>query len=153
VHGISLRGNTAGTEISSNTLRGFGTSPVSTGGSHGSLTRKDNNTDGWRDTSSLMTRALRYAKPMNIIWACVLLIVIVSMLRSGAGMRKVRRGAHPYARQKGLLERPARALRDHLVGIAQPETSPNGTAERVKVPVPRPARVDAAHPDFWSAKR
>jgi parallel beta-helix repeat protein len=153
VHGIALRGNTGGTEVSSNTLRGFGTSPVSTGSSHGSLTRKDNNTDGWHDTSSLMTRALRYAKPMNIIWACVILIVIFSMLRSGTGLRKIRRGAHPYARQRALVERPAPALREHLIRTAQPETPPNGTADRVKVPGPRPARVDGVHPDFWSARR
>jgi parallel beta-helix repeat protein len=97
-HGISLRGGLGTTTVTNNTLGGYGTSAVSASGSYGTVERDDNAVDGWRDTSSLTTKVLRYAKPMNVIWAFVFMLVLFSMLRSrGAGMRKIRRGTHPYA--------------------------------------------------------
>jgi parallel beta-helix repeat protein len=135
-HGITLKGGTGGTELTSNQLSGSGPSAVSTSDAHGSLVRDNNDTDGWRDTSSIITRVLRYAKPMNIIWACVLLIVIISMIRSrGTGMQKIRRGSHPYAMQQRLRHRPVQALRDHMRG-APPPRKPPSAPDRVTMPLP-----------------
>ncbi|MCO5968887.1 right-handed parallel beta-helix repeat-containing protein [Actinoallomurus soli] len=115
-HGIVLRGGTDGTQVVSNTLRGSGPSAISKAGSHGTLTRENNDTSGWDDTSSLLTKAMRYAKPMNVIWAAVFLIVIFMMVRSRALPRRNRRGIDPYAAQRQLAERPARALRSITAG-------------------------------------
>ncbi|GAA0366340.1 right-handed parallel beta-helix repeat-containing protein [Actinoallomurus spadix] len=115
-HGIVLRGGTGGTHVVSNTLRGSGPSAISKAGSHGALTRENNDTSGWDDTSGLLTKAMRYAKPMNVIWAAVFLIVVFMMVRSRALPRRNRRGIDPYAAQRRLAERPARALRGLTAG-------------------------------------
>jgi parallel beta-helix repeat protein len=148
-HGITLKGGTGGTEITSNTLSGSGLSAVSKSGSHGSLKRNNNNTNGWHDTSSLLTRALRYAKPMNVIWACVFLIVIISILRSrDSGSRADRRRVDPYAPQRKLAERPAHLLRGSPSGAAPAGAALPGPAGRVTVPNPRPAPDDEVRPGF-----
>jgi parallel beta-helix repeat protein len=115
-HGIVLRGGMDGTQVISNTLRGSGPSAISKAGSHGELTRSNNDTSGWDDTSSLLTKTLRYAKPMNVIWAAVFLIVIFMVLRSRALPRRNRRGIDPYEAQRRLAERPAHALRSITAG-------------------------------------
>jgi hypothetical protein len=144
-HAITLRGDTSGTEITSNTLSGAGTSAVSTSHAHGSLKRHNNNADRWHDTSSFASRVLRYAKPMNIIWACVLLLVVFSMLRSrDAGLRVSRRGVHPYAAQQRLAGRPARVLLRNWHGANPPRGQPDGEVT-APIPVP-PVQHSAGNP-------
>ncbi|TDD69809.1 right-handed parallel beta-helix repeat-containing protein, partial [Actinomadura rubrisoli] len=81
-HGIALHGAAGGSQIRDNSLSGSGTSAVSTSRSQGKVTKENNDTDGWHDTASLWMKARRYMTPLNVIWACVFAVVIVSMLRS-----------------------------------------------------------------------
>jgi parallel beta-helix repeat protein len=151
VHGIVLRGGTGGTKVTGNTLRGSGPSAVSRSGSHGSLTRAGNDTSGWDDTSSILTKTLRYAKPMNVIWACVFTIVIFSILRSrAAGLRKIRRGAHPYASQLRLAERPVLALQGRVSGAQQLAAAfPSKPAGDVTAPIDRPVSQGEGEPGIF----
>ncbi|GAA4238292.1 hypothetical protein GCM10022254_53620 [Actinomadura meridiana] len=104
-HAVTLLGDSDGTEVRSNTFEGSGTSAISTSRSHGDVTKKDNNTDHWTDTATLWMKARRYLKPMNFIWGCVFIVVIVSMIRArGSRQRFARFGIHPYA-----LQRPVEA--------------------------------------------
>ncbi|KAA9375237.1 right-handed parallel beta-helix repeat-containing protein [Microbispora cellulosiformans] len=114
-HGITMVGDVGATEITRNTVAGSGTSAISVSRSAHRVNEHDNVEDAWHDTSTFWVKAKRYVKPMNLIWAAVILLVIVSALRSrqvGADRRR-RRAAigDPYARQRVLEERPALALR------------------------------------------
>ncbi|WP_119729842.1 right-handed parallel beta-helix repeat-containing protein [Thermomonospora amylolytica] len=108
LHGVSLVGPAGGTRISGNTFGGAGRSAVDLLRATGPVDARDNNTRGWRDTADLTTQIRRIAKPMNVIWAGVFLLVVVSALRSrNAGPLVGRRGAHPYERQRRLEHRQA----------------------------------------------
>ncbi|GAA2397898.1 hypothetical protein GCM10010191_00710 [Actinomadura vinacea] len=111
-HGITLKGVNGGSTVRNNTLSGSGTSAVSTSGSSGKVRKEDNDTEGWNDTASLWTKAQRYAKPMNMIWAGVFLLVVISMLRARGqdGIRIGRTGVHPYTSQQPLEKREVRRL-------------------------------------------
>ncbi|MBA9006476.1 right-handed parallel beta-helix repeat-containing protein [Thermomonospora cellulosilytica] len=109
-HGISVLGDADGTQITSNTVRGSGTSAVHVSRAHGDVERDDNDLDGWHDTSTLWMKARRFVKPMNLVWAGVFLLVIVSMVRSRDAGPRLRRGSHPYAPQRRLDHRPAQVL-------------------------------------------
>jgi parallel beta-helix repeat protein len=127
-HGISLIGDVRGARVMGNTLTGAGTSAVDTVRSRGTATVTGNNIGGWHNTAGFWTEVKRVAKPMNIIWICVFLLVIVSALRSRtSGLRIGRRGVHPYEAQQVLEERPALALeRAPRDGFAEREPDPAG---------------------------
>ncbi len=106
-HGITLVGNAGGSEIRDNHLSGSGTSAVSTSRAHGGIEKSGNDTGGWNDTASLWMKAQRYMTPLNIIWTCVLLMVIITMIRARTGgLRIGRRGTHPYVLQQPMELRP-----------------------------------------------
>ncbi|MEO3782927.1 right-handed parallel beta-helix repeat-containing protein [Actinocorallia sp. B10E7] len=107
-HGITVVGDADDTEITRNTLKGAGTSAVSTARSSGDVYRNHNDTDGWKDTSGFWSKAKRYLKPMNLIWAGVILLVVITALRSGGSRNQ---GTNPYGKQTKLEERPAIELR------------------------------------------
>ncbi|XVQ10655.1 right-handed parallel beta-helix repeat-containing protein [Spirillospora sp. CA-255316] len=111
-HGITLKGSNDGSTVRNNTLSGSGTSAVSTSGSTGTVRKEDNNTEGWHDTASLWMKAKRYAKPMNMIWAAVFLMVVISMLRARGqgGIRIGRTGVHPYSLQQPMEKRQVWSL-------------------------------------------
>jgi parallel beta-helix repeat protein len=112
-HAITLRGAAGGSRVTGNTLDGTGTSAVSSAASHGRVAKSNNHTDGWHDTSTFLSKAKEYVKPMNVIWTCVLLLVLLAMFRSrGTGRRRTRQD--PYKLQRPLAERPADRLRDLL---------------------------------------
>ena len=118
LHGITFRGAAGGSTVRNNTLSGSGTSAVSTSGSHGRVLKEGNNTDAWRDTASLWMKTQRYAKPMNLIWAGVFLLVVLTMMRSGRRRDRGHggRGTDPYALQRPLEERGVRRLTHRAAG-------------------------------------
>jgi parallel beta-helix repeat protein len=117
-HGITLIGNATGSRITRNTFSGAGTSALDFDRSRGAEA-SDNNTAGWHNTAGFWTEVRRIAKPMNIIWACVFLIVLVSALRSrDSGLRIGRRGANPYERQLPLAHGSVRLLRRAPAGTS-----------------------------------
>jgi parallel beta-helix repeat protein len=127
-HGVSLIGDVRGARVMGNTLTGAGTSAVDTARSRGTATVTNNNIGGWHNTAGFWTEVKRVAKPMNIIWTCVFLLVTVSALRSRtSGLRIGRRDAHPYEAQQVLEERPALPLeRAPGDGFAELEPDPAG---------------------------
>jgi parallel beta-helix repeat protein len=112
LHAISLLGAAKGTKITGNTLGGAGRSALDTGRAKGTTTVAQNNTDGWQDTAGFWTMVGRIAKPMNLIWLGVVLLIVISALRAvrGDGPRVGRRFVHPFESQRLLEERPARLL-------------------------------------------
>ncbi|RAY14539.1 right-handed parallel beta-helix repeat-containing protein [Actinomadura craniellae] len=130
-HGVTFVGAVGGSEATRNTIAGAGPSAVDRARSTGDVIRKDNQTGGWKDTSSLWIRIKRFLKPMNLIWAGVFLLVITSAIRSRGTGPKIGRRAnrHPYDRQRLMEERPVQVLKRR-----PPSTSPNGSGpERPEV--------------------
>jgi nitrous oxidase accessory protein NosD len=129
-HGVSVLGGSEGTEVTSNTIRGAGTSAVHVSRAQGRVERSDNDTEGWTDTSTLWMKAQRWFKPMNLVWAAVFLLVITSAVRSREAGPSVRRGAHPYERQHRLEERRTQVLQRRLPhhGSDTAPRSPNGAS-------------------------
>ncbi|SNT35254.1 protein TonB, links inner and outer membranes [Streptosporangium subroseum] len=106
-HGITVIGDAGGSEITRNTLIGWGTSAISTARAADRLNKHNNDEDRWDDTSSFWVKAKRYVKPMNVIWAGVILLVVVSAVRSRGTVierRRPREIRNPYALQKALGE-------------------------------------------------
>ncbi|MVZ99150.1 right-handed parallel beta-helix repeat-containing protein [Actinomadura sp. LD22] len=124
-HGITLRGNVNGTVITGNTLSGAGTSVMDVDRATGKYQNANNNIKGWHKTAGFVTWLKRIFKPMNVIWAGVFLLVAISMFRSrGTRLRIGSLGAHPYAAQDKLEERPVRLLR-------RADTVPSQDGQRV----------------------
>ncbi|MEZ0074677.1 right-handed parallel beta-helix repeat-containing protein [Planotetraspora sp. GP83] len=109
LHAISVLGTATGSKITGNTLGGAGRGALDTGRTTGAPTVGQNNTDGWQDTAGFWTTVKRIAKPMNLIWFGVILIIVISALRAlrSDGPRAGRRFVNPYDRQRVLEERPA----------------------------------------------
>ncbi|SEF52323.1 putative cofactor-binding repeat-containing protein [Thermomonospora echinospora] len=122
LHGVTLLGDTTGTQIVGNTLAGAGRSAIDQVRSDGQVTVRNNNTGGWQETAAFWTQVKRIAKPMNIIWAGVFLLVVVSALRSREIGPRIgrRRDVHPYELQRVLEERPAVVLERPEPAGAQP---------------------------------
>jgi parallel beta-helix repeat protein len=124
-HGVTLIGNANGSRITGNTFSGAGTSVLDDDRSRGTVAATGNNTKGWHNTAGLASQIKRVAKPMNIIWACVFLLVLVSALRSrSSGLRIGRRGVHPYG-QRELEERPVRLLPREPVTVSDQVEPPD----------------------------
>ncbi|MFC4056716.1 right-handed parallel beta-helix repeat-containing protein [Planomonospora corallina] len=113
LHAISVLGAAEGTRIEGNTLGGAGRSALDTGRARGEPAVTRNNVDGWQDTAGFWTTVRRIAKPMNLIWFGVILLIVVAAFRSlgGDGPRVGRRFVDPYGKQTLLEERPVRILR------------------------------------------
>lgn len=111
-HGITLVGVTGDTEITRNTVVGSGTSAISLARSDDRAYSHNNDVDRWNDTSSLWVKFQRYLKPMNLIWAGVFLLIVMSAIRGrSVQARRMRGGVRdPYELQKALEERPVREL-------------------------------------------
>ncbi|WP_272496868.1 right-handed parallel beta-helix repeat-containing protein [Actinomadura terrae] len=134
-HGITLVGNAGGSEIRDNHLSGRGTSAVSTSRAHGDIDKSGNDTGGWTDTASLWMKAQRYMTPLNVIWTCVLLMVVITMIRARTGgLRLGRRGAHPYMLQQPMELRPVWRL----------PRMPRPGQRQAPAPGPAPAPAPAA---------
>ncbi|MEU8382144.1 right-handed parallel beta-helix repeat-containing protein [Streptosporangium sp. NPDC048865] len=113
-HGITVVGDATGSEITRNTVIGSGTSAISVARAADTVNKHNNDEEQWNDTSSFWVKAERYVKPMNVIWAAVILLVIVSAIRSrGVSDRRQRRGEirNPYERQRLLVEKRSEQLR------------------------------------------
>ncbi|WP_436758457.1 right-handed parallel beta-helix repeat-containing protein [Streptosporangium sp. V21-05] len=113
-HGITVVGDATGSEITRNTVIGAGTSAISVARAADTVNKHNNDEDQWNDTSSFWVKAKRYVKPMNVIWAAVILLVVVSAIRSrGVLERRQRRTEirNPYAQQKLLAEGRFQLLR------------------------------------------
>ncbi|GAA0379531.1 hypothetical protein Acor_00930 [Acrocarpospora corrugata] len=113
-HGITVIGDARASEITRNTIVGSGTSAISVARAAGKVNKHNNDEDKWVDTSSFWVQAKRYVKPMNVIWAGVFLLVIVSAIRSrGVMERQRKRGTlgNPYEHQQALVEKPLMLLR------------------------------------------
>ncbi|GAA0366332.1 right-handed parallel beta-helix repeat-containing protein [Actinoallomurus spadix] len=124
-HGVSLVGQVGGARITGNTFGGAGTSALDVSRAKGTAAISNNGTAGWHDTAGFWTEVRRVAKPMNIIWTLVFLLVVVSALRSrGSGLRIGRRHVHPYEGQRTLEQRPVLALQ-RARKVPTTETSPD----------------------------
>ncbi|MGP3918678.1 right-handed parallel beta-helix repeat-containing protein [Nonomuraea sp. 10N515B] len=113
-HGITVIGAAGDTEITRNTVVGAGTSAISVARADGKVNKHNNDEERWRDTSSFWVKARRFVKPMNLIWAGVILLVIVSALRSRAAVerQRSRNGIHnPYDLQRAMEQRAVMELR------------------------------------------
>ncbi|MCO5968888.1 right-handed parallel beta-helix repeat-containing protein [Actinoallomurus soli] len=124
-HGVSLVGQVGGARVTGNTFGGAGTSALDVSRAKGTAAISNNGTTGWHDTAGFWTEVKRVAKPMNIIWTLVFLLVVVSALRSrGSGLRIGRRHVHPYDDQRKLEQRPVLALQ-RARKVDTTETSPD----------------------------
>jgi nitrous oxidase accessory protein NosD len=141
-HGITVVGDAGDTEITRNTVAGSGTSAISVARADDKVNKHNNDEERWRDTSTFWVKAKRYVKPMNLIWAGVILLVIVSALRSrGVAERRDRDGPRdPYDLQRVMEERPATELRPARA------TEPDGSAADQDVWYGRPSRREHATP-------
>ena len=106
-HGISVVGASKGTVIANNVVGGEGPGAVDTARAKGSVTTRGNSTDGWHDSTPLLTRIKdAVIHPMTLLWGVIVGFVLLSMLR-GMGRRDRRggglRGSHPYAHQMAHL--------------------------------------------------
>ncbi|MEV5407860.1 right-handed parallel beta-helix repeat-containing protein [Thermopolyspora sp. NPDC052614] len=112
LHAVSVLGKAEGTVITGNTLSGAGRSAIDVGRAVGKLNVAQNNTSGWQDTAGFWTMVKRIAKPMNLIWFGVIMLIVVSALRAlrSDGPRVGRRIVHPYEKQAPLEERPVWSL-------------------------------------------
>jgi parallel beta-helix repeat protein len=111
-HGVTLVGNAGGTRITGNSFSGSGISVLDYRRSRGTVTATGNNAERWHTTAGFWTEVKRIVKPMNIVWASVILLIIVSAVRSrGSALRIGRRGVHPYEQQQDLAERSVWILR------------------------------------------
>ncbi|MGI5283052.1 right-handed parallel beta-helix repeat-containing protein [Nonomuraea polychroma] len=113
LHAVSVLGAADGTAITGNTLGGAGRSALDTARAKGKLALAQNNTAGWQNTAGFWTMVKRIAKPMNLIWFGVILLIVIAALRAlrGDGPRVGRRFVSPYEKQMVLEERPAWVLR------------------------------------------
>jgi hypothetical protein len=113
LHAVSVLGAAEGTQITGNTLGGAGRSAIDTGRATGKPAVSENNTDGWQDTAGFWTMVRRIAKPMNLIWFGVILLIVIAALRAlrSDGPRVGQRFVNPYDKQMPLEERPAWVLR------------------------------------------
>ncbi|MDF5754311.1 right-handed parallel beta-helix repeat-containing protein [Spongiactinospora sp. TRM90649] len=154
-HGITVIGAAGATEITRNTTVGAGTSAISVARADGKVNKHNNDEERWKDTSSFWTKAQRYVKPMNVIWAGVILLVIVSALRSRATVERRRRrtGIHnPYELQRWMEHRPVMELRAASANEPreQAEHRPQATHPLHLAHPPHPAQPSAsgypAHP-------
>ncbi|GAB1824212.1 right-handed parallel beta-helix repeat-containing protein [Herbidospora sp. RD11066] len=112
LHGVSVLGVATGTEITGNTLGGAGRSALDTARATGVKAVTTNNVDGWQDTADFWTTVKRIAKPMNLIWFGVILVIAISAIRAlgNNGPRVGRRVVNPYERQAVMEERPVWSL-------------------------------------------
>jgi parallel beta-helix repeat protein len=112
LHGATLIGDTGGSDLSGNTFSGAGLSALDLIRARGTVIETGNNIAGWHTTSGFWTEVRRIATPLNIIWGCVFLLVIVSAMRSRSVKTRFgwRRGTDPYAHQRELPIRQPRRL-------------------------------------------
>ncbi|WP_157518483.1 right-handed parallel beta-helix repeat-containing protein [Herbidospora mongoliensis] len=134
-HGVTLVGLADGSEIARNTIVGSGTSAVSSARSTGNVNDHNNNEEQWVDTSTFWSKAKRYVKPMNVIWAGVILLILVSALRSRGVMdRRRKRIIDPYELQQAMEERPSWTLSNPAT--ASPGGGFNGRTRPTQPAVP-----------------
>ncbi|MER5645396.1 right-handed parallel beta-helix repeat-containing protein [Streptosporangium sp. NPDC002524] len=128
-HGITVVGDATGSEITRNTVIGAGTSAISVARAADTVNKHNNDEEQWNDTSSFWVKAKRYVKPMNVIWAGVILLVVVSAIRSrGVLERRQRRTEirNPYEQQRLLAEGRFQLLRHATPPPPDPfETAPD----------------------------
>ncbi|WP_198168411.1 right-handed parallel beta-helix repeat-containing protein [Herbidospora yilanensis] len=124
-HGVTVVGAADGSEIARNTIVGAGTSAVSTARSSGDVNDHNNDEKRWVDTSTFWSKVKRYVKPMNVIWAGVILLILLSALRSRGVMDRRRDSiVDPYEHQQAMEERPSWTLPN--VATAEPGSGFNG---------------------------
>ncbi|MDF5754312.1 right-handed parallel beta-helix repeat-containing protein [Spongiactinospora sp. TRM90649] len=113
LHAVTVLGAAGGSQITGNTLGGAGRSALDIARTTGKLVVERNNLDGWQDTAGFWTSVRRIAKPMNLIWFGVIVLIVIAALRSlrGDGPRAGRRFVNPYEKQTLMEERPVRILR------------------------------------------
>ncbi len=117
-HGITLVGTVGGTRVADNTLTGSGPSPVSASRAKGSVLVTRNATAGWHNTTPMLTRVKRMARPMTLIWLGVFLLIALAGLKGRGARRKLKAqgkrttfvGRHPYQNQQPLPSKPAREI-------------------------------------------
>ncbi|MFB9674739.1 right-handed parallel beta-helix repeat-containing protein [Streptosporangium vulgare] len=113
-HGITVVGDATGSEITRNTVIGSGTSAISVARAADTVNKHNNDEEQWNDTSSFWVKAKRFVKPMNVIWAGVILLVVVSAIRSRGVLERRRRLTeirNPYEQQRLLAEGRFQLLR------------------------------------------
>lgn len=117
LHAISVLGAAEGLKITGNTLGGAGRSALDTGRATGTLTVSQNNTGGWQETAGFWTMVRRIAKPMNLIWFGVILLIVISALRAvrSGGPQVGHRFVNPFEKQMLMEERPIWLLRTAAV--------------------------------------
>lgn len=95
-HGVSVVGSAKGTAVDYNVLAGSGPSAIDTVRSHGGVSTKDNQQTGWHDTTPWYLYFKKLLHPMTVLWACILILVLLSAIRSRKSRAIV---VHPYAHQ------------------------------------------------------
>ncbi len=134
-HGVTIVGAADGSEVARNTIVGAGTSAVSTARSSGDVSDHNNDEEKWVDTSTFWSKAKRYVKPMNVIWAGVILLILVSAIRSRGVMERRRNGiVDPYELQKAMEDRPAWTLGN--AATSEPSSGFNGRHRPTQPAVP-----------------
>lgn len=98
-HGISVVGAGGGTSVTNNVITGVGSSAIDTARASGTIAEHSNVDANWHDTTSLVTQYFHMLlHPMSLLWAAILVLVLVSMIK---GMRRgdIVPGTNPYARK------------------------------------------------------
>lgn len=100
VHGITLVGDVEGSTLQQNTVSGRGPSALDVQRADGVDRREfDNELGGWSDTTPWLVTLKRVLQPLNLLWATLAVIVIVTALR---GARRRTGVVHPYADSRPL---------------------------------------------------
>jgi len=101
VHGIALVGDVEGSTLQQNTVSGRGPSALDVQRADGVDRREfDNDLGGWSDTTPWLVTLKRVLQPLNLLWATIAVIVIVTALR---GARRRTGVVHPHADSRSLI--------------------------------------------------
>lgn len=131
-HGITVVGDAEGSEITRNTLIGAGTSAISVARANDRLNTHNNDEEQWDDTSSLWVKVKRFIKPMNVIWAAVILLIVVSAFRARGVAERRQHGQgirDPYEHQQALVEKQVLVL-PHAAPNQPEQPAPAGPPTR-----------------------
>ncbi|MUK02281.1 right-handed parallel beta-helix repeat-containing protein [Vibrio cholerae] len=92
-HGITIVGQTEGTDVAQNTIAGKGPSAVDSRRAD-SVTVSANTTNAWNDTTPWYIMVRNFFQPLTVLWLFLALIVVFTAIK-GAG--RSREKTHPYA--------------------------------------------------------
>ncbi|RZS87078.1 parallel beta helix pectate lyase-like protein [Motilibacter rhizosphaerae] len=99
-HALTLVGHFGKSQVSGNMLAGRGLSALDHRRATGAVSIGTNDTAQWHDTSPVLVKLKRFARPMTVIWLFVLLLIGATAVRGRKAHPEL--GRHPYSAQMSL---------------------------------------------------